>query len=249
MFGTLHKIALSWFRKIRIIYRHIIGVEPKVYVTHKVSQHYHGNSGYGGWSIPDGILNSESIVVDIGLGEDISFSESLIATYGCQVYGFDPTPRSIKYVRDRSPKKFHLYALGVAGTNRITTFFLPNISNHISGSIIKSNHVGNSQVNVELIDLTSLLELINKPGIDLLKIDIEGAEYELLESSAFKDNAHSIKILCIEFHHRWKEIGPQATLAAVASLRKMGFECIWQANETNEEFTFLNTSYIDGSNA
>jgi len=61
--------------------------------------------------------------VDIGLGEDISFSESIIVNYECCIHGFDPTPKSIKYVQARLSKNFYLHQIGIAGRNRTATFF------------------------------------------------------------------------------------------------------------------------------
>jgi FkbM family methyltransferase len=231
----------SLYRKARIFYRRAIGTEPTISVTHKTRLKYHGNKGYGGWAIPCDILRADSVVVDIGLGEDISFSESLIAEYGCCVHGFDPTPKSITYVRKKSPRNFQLHEMGVASSNRIATFFLPNNPAHASGSIVKSTHVGNNQIDVKLIDIDNVLKVIDQDRIDLLKIDIEGAEYELLDSASFRNNATRIRVLCIEFHHRWDEFGVKATLEATSTLRYLGFECVWQARETNEEFTYMNT--------
>jgi FkbM family methyltransferase len=237
----IKKVFLSLFRIGRVVYKRVAGIEPTIRVTRKTDLKYHGNRGYGGWSIPDGFLRSDSVVVDVGLGEDISFSESLIADYGCHIHGFDPTPRSIAFVESKRLVGLQLNKLGVAGTNRSATFFLPNNPHHVSGSITKSAHVGSQQTHVQLIDMEDVFRLIGKDIIDLLKIDIEGAEYELINSAAFASKAQKISVLCIEFHHRWPEFGPDATISAVSKLKSLGFECIWQARETNEEFTFVNT--------
>lgn len=239
----MFQATLSLYRKGRILCKRALGVEPTVSITYITDNEYHGNEGYGGWSIPVGVLGEDSTVVDVGLGEDISFSESLIARYGCRVHGFDPTPKSIDYVQKRNPTNFHLHPMGVAGSNRTATFFLPNNPTHVSGSITKSDHVGDNRTEVQLIDLDVVLDIIGKDKIDLLKIDIEGAEYELLSSESFKYSASKIHVICVEFHHRWNEFGPKATLQSVATLRQLGFECVWQSTESNEEFTFINTRW------
>lgn len=239
----IYRTSLSLYRKGRVLCKRVAGAEPTIATTHHVRCEYHGNEGYGGWAIPAGVLRSDSSVVDVGLGEDISFSESLIQAYGCSVHGFDPTPKSLDYVRNRNPRHFQLHPMGVAGSNRTATFFLPNNPLHVSGSITPSNHVGADRIDVQLIDLDAVFSTIGRDRIDLLKIDIEGAEYELLSSSSFKNGAQRIRIICIEFHHRWNEFGPKATLAAVSTLRQLGFECAWQARESNEEFTFINTRW------
>lgn len=232
--------ALAVYRSIRITLKKIAKVEPSVSTTRKVPLEYHGNEGYGGWAVPAGVLNANSTVVDIGLGEDISFSESQIKKYGCSVYGFDPTPKSISFIERLKPEKFYFYPLGLGGQNRKAKFYLPNNPNHVSGAIVNTAHVGANQIEVELIDLASVFEKIGKEKIDVLKMDIEGAEYEVIESEAFAKNASKIHVLCIEMHHRWTEYGPNATVSAVNILNSLGFECVWQSKQSNEEFTFVN---------
>ena len=239
----IHRTLLSLYRKARVLGKRAAGVEPSIATTRRVQSEYHGNEGYGGWGIPSGLLHAGSTVVDVGLGEDISFSESLTRAYGCAVHGFDPTPKALAYVRQRNPDKFQLHPVGVAGSSRQATFFLPNNPLHVSGSITQSDHVGADRIEVQLIDLDEVLGSIRSDRIDLLKLDIEGAEYELLSSESFKHNAAKIHVICIEFHHRWDEFGPKATLEAVATLRELGFDCTWQARESNEEFTFINTRW------
>lgn len=239
----IYRSTLSWYRKGRVLCKRAVGIEPAIDTTLDVDSEYHGNEGYGGWAVPTGILRSDSAVVDVGLGEDISFSESLIERYGCSVHGFDPTPKSIDYVQKRNPSSFYLHPMGVAGSSRKATFFLPNNPLHVSGSITKSDHVGGDRIEVQLIDLDEVLGIIGQDKIDLLKIDIEGAEYELLNSPSFRTSAEKIHVICVEFHHRWNEFGAKATLEAVATLRQLGFECMWQARESNEEFTFVNTRW------
>lgn len=235
---------LPIYRRLRVLYRRVIGSEPTVIVTHKTRLQFHGNRGYGGWAVPCGMLNANSVVVDIGLGEDISFSEALIAVYGCFVHGFDPTPKSVAYVEGRNIPSFQMHKLGVGDSNRTTSFYLPNNPEHVSGSIVSFNHVGASKLEVDLLDIDGVFACIDVDRIDLLKVDIEGAEYELINSAAFQQNASRIRILCIEFHHRWNEVGSKSTIEAVATLRKLGFECVWRARESNEEFTFLNTRHF-----
>src|SRR5690606_14731904 len=51
-------------------------------------------SRYGGWSIPNGILNSVSICYLAGAGEVISFNVELVDNFGCYVHVIDPSPRA-----------------------------------------------------------------------------------------------------------------------------------------------------------
>jgi FkbM family methyltransferase len=193
MIYSIKNYILIGYRCSRVYLKRIMGVEPSIRVTFKSLLEYHGNKGYGGWSIPKNIITSESVVVDVGLGEDISFSESLILKCGCNVHGFDPTPKAIAYINKRENSKFQLHKLGLAGSCRSAVFYLPVNSNHVSGSLTKSTHIGNEKIEVQLIDTGGIFKLIKKDKIDLLKIDIEGAEYEVLNSESFRENAHRIK--------------------------------------------------------
>jgi hypothetical protein len=56
-------------------------------------------SRYGGWDIVADRINDDSVIYSFGVGEDISFDLELIQNYGVVVHAFDPTPKSIQWVR------------------------------------------------------------------------------------------------------------------------------------------------------
>ena len=53
---------------------------------------------YGGWTYDSRNITANSVVYSVGLGEDTSWDEGIMNRFGVQVWGFDPTPKSIKYV-------------------------------------------------------------------------------------------------------------------------------------------------------
>ncbi len=61
-------------------------------------------------------------------------------------------------------------------------------------------------------------------AIDLLKIDIEGFEYGVLDSCL--DENVRIRQVCVEFHHFFPEIPRSETTRVVSRLRERGFELI-----------------------
>ncbi len=231
-------LFLNTYRRSRVKAKQLLRIEPRVPVHLRVVQEFHG-SEYGGWSIPAGSLGPDSVVVDVGLGEDISFSTSLIDRYQCSVHGFDPTPRAIDYVEKLAYPKFLLHKFGVASRSGLASFYLPNNKLHVSGTLARANHTGTQKIEVELVTLDNVATLVGSERIDLLKLDIEGAEYELLLDECFARHSAHIGILCIEFHHRWPSHGAQATEQVVKQLNKLGFLCIWANDTTNEEFTFV----------
>jgi FkbM family methyltransferase len=229
---------LNTYRRARVLCKQALRVEPYVPVRLHPALEFHGDN-YCGWKIPRGTLTRDSAVVDIGLGEDISFSVSLMQRYGCKVDGFDPTPRAIDFVRRTAPPGFRLHEVGVAAAHGRARFFLPNQAAHVSGSLTRAEHVGQREIEVDLIDMDQVFERVGRDCIDLLKIDIEGAEYPLLASESFRRRAARIGMICIEFHHRWSEFGRGATEDAVCKLEALGFRCAWASGTTNEEFLFV----------
>src|SRR6202008_4156450 len=53
---------------------------------------------YGSQTVCDSVLKPGAIVYSFGVGEDASFDLELIRQFDCEVYAFDPTPRSIAWV-------------------------------------------------------------------------------------------------------------------------------------------------------
>lgn len=72
--------------------------------------------------------------------------------------------------------------------------------------------------------------------IDLVKMDIEGAEYQVLED-IINSKIFPTQIL-VEFHHRFPEIGLQKTKDAINLLKKSGY-CIFSISPMKDVFGFI----------
>jgi FkbM family methyltransferase len=238
--------VLNSYRRGRVLFKEAIGVEPKVHVIDVPALEYFGNSSCG-WAVPTLLLGPESVIVDVGLGEDISFSSALIRRFGCRVHGFDPTPRAIAHVRSKPPQGFVLYESGLAVQSGEADFYLPTNEMHVSGSVHQADHIGKSSITVNMVTIDDIFSLIGCRSINLLKIDIEGAEYEVIRSESFARRAPAIAILSVEFHHRWRLYGKHATDDAISHLSLLGFQCCWKKKTTNEEFTFINKKFLDSN--
>jgi FkbM family methyltransferase len=226
------------YRRTRVVAWQAIGREPIVPVTKNADLEFHGND-YCGWAIQRGALNAQSIVVDVGLGEDITFSQSLIDKFGLVVHGFDPTPKAIDYIKRLAPRNFVLHELGIGARTGTAKFFLPIDEQHVSGSVIPEQHLGKREIEVSLLSIGDLFRRLQCERIDLFKLDVEGAEFDVIGSAEFAEYAPRIGMFCVEFHHRWPSFGKQATDAAVATLGRLGFRCAWRSASTNEEFLFI----------
>lgn len=129
-------------------------------------------------------LNSESIVFDLG-GYIGQWTSDIFGMYCCRVYVFEPVPvfyEDIKRRFQRNPK-IHVYPYGLGNANK------PVIIN-LDGASSSIYRTGNGTVEGRIVRAADFLSLHNISTIDLMKINIEGGEYDLLD--------HLIKIGCIE---------------------------------------------------
>ena len=96
-------------------------------------------------------LDRDIIVYSFGLGEDIQFEKDVSERHDCVVYAFDPTPKSLNYVKntlsENSSIKVYPYAL--SDKNCTLDFFLPKNPNYVSGSLTKSPGTSDSKIEVE----------------------------------------------------------------------------------------------------
>lgn len=181
-------------------------------------------------------------IVEIGSrdGDDAEKLRVLSGLSSNDVYIAEAHPVCAKYIRLRYPD-VNLYQVAVFNNAGIFDF---NAIDHKydkgyvgTSSLLKRNidNVPDSFVNivkeqssnlVKVIGITSkmLLQLINKPEIDLMKIDVEGATYEVL--SGFGDEIRSIKLLHVECETSEIWEGQHLVDSIVKYMRGYGFEDI-----------------------
>lgn len=193
--------------------------------------------GYGGWELDASRLNARSVVYSAGVGTDVSFDVSLMGTYGLTVHAFDPTPGIDDWVEAQGlSKEFVLHSCGLAGRDADVPFFPPTREGYQSFSMVRRGGITEASATVPVRRVSTLMASLGHTRLDLLKMDIEGAEYEVLRSLV-EDEIYPTQIL-VEFHHRYREIGISRTKRALRSLRNRGYRVI-AISKTGKEYTFL----------
>lgn len=72
--------------------------------------------------------------------------------------------------------------------------------------------------------------------IDLLKMDIEGAEYDVIQDM-YNSNIRPGQML-IEFHHRFPGIGISKTKNATKCIKKMGYR-LFSVSDAGHEYCYI----------
>jgi FkbM family methyltransferase len=202
---------------------------------------WYGNK-YGGFYVCPALLNEKSIIYSFGIGEDISFDKTINEKHDCHIYAFDPTPKSISWVKSQTIfDKFHFYEFGINKVSGYVDFYLPQNPEHVSGSIVALNH-SKDKLSVEMKSIKDILLILKHTHVDVLKMDIEGTEYDILEDVP---NANiSIDQILIEFHSRFYTYGNSKTRHAVKTLKKYGYE-IFAISNSFQEVSFIQKDYYN----
>ncbi len=193
-------------------------------------------SDYGGWVVPVDLIKSDWICYCAGVGEDITFDLGIIDRFSCNVFAFDPTPKSKNYVAKNAANnsKFQFYDVGLWSKNSVQKFFVPSNPRYVSHSIV--NLKGTSDFfEATCKRLSTIMEELRHEKIDLLKMDIEGAEHEVLRS-ILEDNI-DIKVLCVEFE-------PMPPLQILETILKLTSSNYTLVSVDGRNHTFIKTPIL-----
>ncbi|MBL0339737.1 MAG: FkbM family methyltransferase [Bacteroidetes bacterium] len=211
---------------IKDLVKRTLQLDPYSRVTPLKNLQYVGSVKHG-YHIPKDFLNSNSVCYCVGAGEDISFDVELVRLFGSKVFIIDPMP----YAKDHYLKLLDLTRKGESFTidkgkfaytykskaadfenityletgiwneKKIVKFFDPAKDNYAGHSIINLQAT-ETYIEAPVDRLISIMKEHKHPSIDLLKLEIEGSEYTVIDTIA--EDRPDIKIICVEFdefHH------------------------------------------------
>ena len=82
------------------------------------------------------------------------------------------------------------------------------------------------------------MESLSHNHIDILKMDIEGAEYDVIDDILSSNIA--IKQILVEFHHRFPNVGLKKTKETIKKLNNFGYR-IFHISNNGEDYSFIKT--------
>jgi FkbM family methyltransferase len=208
----IHAVSLGMAR--RVLLRH--GPPPADLRLEKIG------TSYGGWVVPTALIRQDWVCYSGGVGEDISFDLGVIERFGCLVRAFDPTPRAIAFIaaNGADEPRLDFHPVGLWSEDTTLRFFAPRNPAHVSHSIMNLQRT-HEFFEAPCRSLPSIMRERRDERIDLLKIDIEGAEHEVVRSML----ASGIRptVLCLEID---QPVRVRNFWATVRRIRSAGYALV-----------------------
>jgi FkbM family methyltransferase len=192
----------------------------------------------GGFYFDTKRIQPNDIVLSFGVGTDVSFDLQLIEKTKCNVYGFDPTPKSIEWLAEQSlPGNYAFFPYGIALETGEVRFFLPKNENHVSGSLMQMDYVDtHTTVDVPVKSMQDIVKDVDAMRVKAVKMDIEGAEYDVMPSVLMA--LPNLTQIAVEIHERFVDGGISNTQKMIAQIEQYGFQ-LAAISDSLEELTFI----------
>ena len=195
-------------------------------------------SYYGGWTVIPQLLNGVSVIYSVGVGDDLTFDCALVARFGCTVHAFDPTPIARQWIAGQDlPPEIVFHPIGLAGEDGEVAFALPLHEGWDSFSLPSEGSRG-EVVNCPVRRLETLARNLGHRRVDLLKMDIEGFEYGVIDDVLA--GPLRPKQWLIEFHHEMMHFTAGQTRAAVSKLEAAGYK-LFAVSNVGHEYSFVHS--------
>jgi FkbM family methyltransferase len=194
----------------------------------------------GDWSLWTEPLHASSIIYSFGVGDNVAWDRAMIDRLGCTVLAFDPTPASIAWVRSQSlPSQFVFHDLGLSNFDGELPFYPPR---KVGSTHYSQEHRGGlfdrqQPVLGQVRRLATIMHSLGHERLDVLKLDIEGSEFEAIPDIL----ASGIEVgqLLVEIHYHFRSRSFRAGMDLVRQIKESGMDCV-SVSPRGFEFTFVN---------
>lgn len=225
-----------YLQRFRSKVKSIFGLAPNLQLDIQIATQRIG-SDYGGWYIKKASLTSDSTAYSFGVGYDVSFDLGLISEFGCKVFAFDPTEKVEEWLRSQDlPESFKYFRSAIYDKDEDLVFYTTPESWHFN----ENNKNGESiEIRIKGETLTTINKNLKIDRVDLVKLDIEGSEYcvidNLIETNCLPEQ------LLIEFHHFFGgDFTSKRTELYVEKLRGVGYK-LFAISPNFTEYSFIRT--------
>lgn len=189
------------------------------------------------------MVTPESVVVDLGahFGE---FSSEMTVRFHCRCFAVEPNPTLWNKIPEiESIRRFNL---AISGSNGSALF---DVSENLESSHLQGDGrpADGTAIPVQTVTLAEFARSNGLEKIDVLKVDIEGAEFDMFDSLS-DEFLSGIGQIAVEFHDFIRALACDMAVARVkARLRRLGFACVVFSRTNNGDVLFVNRAVYAGT--
>lgn len=141
-------------------------------------------------------LGPGSVVLDVG-GFEGQWASDIVAMYGCQVHVFEPVPAYAERISRRfaSNPLVTVHRAGLAPADGTAALSMSGDASSHERNVAESQ-----QIEIELRGVDGFFAELGREHVDLVKLNIEGAEYDLVARLIDTRLIERIGDLQVQFH-------------------------------------------------
>jgi FkbM family methyltransferase len=181
-------------------------------------------------------LNADSRVLDLGANYGL-FTYAIVERFGCQCVAVEPSP--LPFASIRTGPHVAKYQLAIGDSTGVVDF-------HVAEDSTTSSLTGASEtdkISVPIQTLPSVIEKLGWDRVDLLKVDIEGAEIGMLAACP-DDVLRRIAQISIEFHDFNGITAPKDVRKALDRLYRLGFRSVRMSRVGHQDTWVINRKLL-----
>jgi len=140
-------------------------------------------------------LDENSVVFDVG-GFKGNWANDIYSKYHCKIYIFEIVNSFLREMQNKfnDKDKIKIFRVGLSNKNEEKEVYI----NTASSSVYIEK---GEKERVNFVKANEFIKSIGIDKIDLIKINIEGGEYDLLENLIESDFVKNIKNIQVQFHN------------------------------------------------
>ncbi len=182
-------------------------------------------------------LKNDSVVFDVG-GYHGDFASAIYGRYSCRIYVFEPVSAFCEMIRQRffGNPNIKVFNFGLGEKSEAVSIVLDN-----DGSSVFKKSVGIRREQIQIVSITEFMEREKIFEIDLLKLNVEGAEYGILNNILEADKHYilGIRNIQVQFH----DISSDSVIQKRRIQEKLSethhltyeYEFVWENWKVNEQ--------------
>lgn len=184
---------------------------------------------FGNYWLDAARLDEHSIVYSIGVGTQIDFDRAVADRVGCPVWMFDPTPRSVDFMRSHADNpRLRFEPVGVWTENTSLRFYFDpaaDSADEVRNASVTNIYNRDRFFEAPVETLRSLMARLGHDHIDVLKMDIEGAAVDVLEHALASEIPIGQVVVELERPRTWRGFGAffRRVARLFTTLRERGY--------------------------